>query len=261
MDEFELQGQEHQLPYGSLVPIGSHLPYCIELQTRPLLDFLLLRYGKNRSNDPSLRQRFRASLYSRTRPGFHLELSGGLHLAYADQRDGKGSEHWWRLFCDADHRNQLETMTRRSALAVRDVETQAKSRRVAHPASKEWGGMYFRSESEIRIAQELDRRGVLYFANCQGRISANNAPVSAHNPWFTGRLEVDFLVCNQGRWLSLEVDGQHHESGDQIGIDRQRDRLLLKQGIPTVRFSAQDCFQQSEAVVTEFLNLFERVSA
>lgn len=256
MNELEFEGQEHQIPYGSLVPIGSRLPYCIELQTHLLLDFLVLQYRKNCSKDADLRQKFRSSLYARTRPGFYLELNDSLHLAYADQRDGKGSEHWWRLFCDADHRHQLEAITSHSAIAVRDVETKADSRRVSRRTYKEWGGMYFRSNSEIRIAEELERRGILYFANCQGRMSAENSPVTAQSKFFTGRVEVDFLVCSQGKLLALEVDGQHHRSDAQVEIDRQRDRLLLKQGIPTIRFSAKDCTQKPEDVVTELLSYF-----
>jgi hypothetical protein len=35
----------------------------------------------------------------------------------------------------------------------------------------------------------------------------------------------------------------------------ERDRVLLKEGIPTVRFTAQECMARSADVVTEFLSI------
>ncbi|WP_161486837.1 hypothetical protein A5482_014790 (plasmid) [Cyanobacterium sp. IPPAS B-1200] len=39
-------------------------------------------------------------------------------------------------------------------------------------------------------------------------------------------------------------------------VSAVRDRLVLKEGIPTVRFTAKECFNQPKRVVEEFLGLF-----
>ena len=56
--------------------------------------------------------------------------------------------------------------------------------------------------------------------------------------------------------MILEVDGNHHQESLQITRDYVRDRVLLREGIPTVRFEAKECFEQPENVVIEFLNMF-----
>lgn len=119
---------------------------------------------------------------------------------------------------------------------------------------KEWGGMYFRSEPEIRLAQELDRLGIMFFANARGRVNPDLSPISQNNS--NGRLEVDFLVFHQGKCISVEVDGNHHQENEQIFRDYTRDRLLLREKIPTVRFLAQDCFHNPSSVVKELLAMF-----
>ena len=47
-----------------------------------------------------------------------MELDNHLHLAYADQRDGHRTQHWWRLFFDEQSREQKETATKNSSLTV-----------------------------------------------------------------------------------------------------------------------------------------------
>ena len=56
--------------------------------------------------------------------------------------------------------------------------------------------------------------------------------------------------------LVLEVDGQHHQEGTQTLRDYVRDRVLLREGIPTARFTASECITKATDVVTEFLELF-----
>lgn len=56
--------------------------------------------------------------------------------------------------------------------------------------------------------------------------------------------------------MILEVDGQHHQEGTNTIRDYVRDRVLLREGIPTARFTAQECLNQTSDVVTEFLELF-----
>ena len=198
------------------------------------------------------RKQINASLYSKSRPGFYVELNQSLHLAYADQRDGHGTAHWWRLFFSENLRGKIEELTKSNALAVsNETKNQANS---GVRAEYEWGGIYFRSQVEIRIAQELDKRGVLFFGNVRGRFNLDDSPVS--KDLLNGRVELDFLVFYQGKCLILEIDGVHHKK--QVERDYSRDRVLLKEGIPTVRFTAKECHERTADVVTEFMAIFTK---
>lgn len=249
-----------------LVPIGGLLPYYLELPTGKLLNVLIELFSTAAAtqgvNPKQLRTKLNKWLYPKTRPGFYLELGEHLHLAYADQRHGYGTQHWWRLFFDEQSRKRIEQASLSIALAVSKEGTQtANAGSSSSPETatgnsnglKEWGGMYFRSEPEIRIAQELDQAGVLFFANARGRVSGEGSPLS--NEQMTGRIEVDFLVCHQKKCMILEVDGRHHQEGGQVLRDYVRDRVLLREGFPTVRFTAQECLHRTTEVVREFLNL------
>ncbi|MBR8836148.1 MAG: DUF559 domain-containing protein [Stigonema ocellatum SAG 48.90 = DSM 106950] len=261
--EFNIEaGVEHKVSGGSLIPIGGKLPYYLEMQTNKLLDFLVGIFSAAGKSEPNLRRRINDWLYPRTRPGFYLEMNDHLHLAYADQRNGHGTKHWWRLFFDDDYRHHVEQFTRGVALAVPGKDTpktddNAYSQENAKVhAPKEWGGMYFRSAAEIKIAEELDKQEVLFLANSRGRVGRQGSPVSNASGWLTGRVELDFLVFYKRRWMILEVDGQHHQEGSQTSRDYVRDRVLLREGIPTVRFAARECFERASDVVAEFLKIF-----
>ncbi|MFM7881953.1 MAG: hypothetical protein ACKO8H_08955 [Microcystis panniformis] len=92
---------------GELVSIGGKLPLLRELRTSQLLDFFVALSANKEKN---LRKRINQWLYPKTRPGFYRSIKPNLHLAYADQRDGHGTQlavslpnlHWWRLFFDQD---------------------------------------------------------------------------------------------------------------------------------------------------------------
>ena len=58
-------------------------------------------------------------------------------------------------------------------------------------ASKIWNNLRFRSVSEIRIAEALDRTAVLFLPNCLARLTM---PEGRKNR------EADFLVCFDGKW-------------------------------------------------------------
>ncbi|WP_242038155.1 endonuclease domain-containing protein [Tolypothrix sp. FACHB-123] len=70
------------------------------------------------------------------------------------------------------------------------------------------------------------------------------------------RVEIDFLVFYKQKCMILEVDGEHHQQASQKTRDYRRDRVLLRDGIRTVRFNASECYNHPLEVVTEFLNLF-----
>ena len=57
----------------------------------------------------------------------------------------------------------------------------------------------FRSRSEVQIATALDRAGVLFLPNCIARLGTLDNRQNR---------EADFLVCYNGKWGILEVDGE-----------------------------------------------------
>ena len=258
--EFNIQGVEHRADSTSLVPIGGQLPYYLEVRTNKLLDFLV-GITSTQNSGRNFRKRINAYLYARTRPGFYIEINEHLHIAYADQRDGHATTHWWRLFFDNDSRPQVEQFTHGTALTVGSNEapktdSSTFGNQGGANAYREWGGMYFRSPAEIKIAEELDKQKLLFFANSRGRVGREGSPVSEASGLLTGRVEIDFLVFHKRKCIILEVDGQHHNEGSQTSRDYLRDRVLLREGIPTVRFAAKECFERASDVVTEFLNIF-----
>jgi hypothetical protein len=113
-----------------------------------------------------------------------------------------------------------------------------------------WETLRFRSLTEIRIAEALDRAGVLFFPLCRARLSAPNGRVIR---------EPDFLVCKDGKWGILEVDGEPFHPPSRTVQDHERDRLFLSYGIRLVQhFDADDCYVTPDAVVKKFLTLLDR---
>lgn len=124
-----------------------------------------------------------------------------------------------------------------------DVHNQGVGRR----RISEWEGLRFRSESEVRIAKVLDQGGVLFFPNCRGRLNVGKR---------RDNREADFLVCHEGRWGILEVDGEpYHPSAAE---DHERDRLFRAYGIHVERYTSERCFETPHVVVEEFLELLRR---
>lgn len=111
----------------------------------------------------------------------------------------------------------------------------------------EWGNLRFRSQSEVRIAKALDAAGVLFLPNCLARLN---------NGGSRNTKEADFLVCANGRWGILEVDGPFHP---RAATDHERDRLFQQHGIKvTQRFPAEDCYSNAPGVVQRFLTLLDK---
>ncbi|HEY9824978.1 MAG TPA: hypothetical protein V6D19_05990 [Stenomitos sp.] len=111
----------------------------------------------------------------------------------------------------------------------------------------EWGGLYLRSEVERKIAIALDHSGILFFANARGRGGLQDTLLSDEQ--LTGRIEVDFLLCDRGKWLVLEVNGVHHVAEPRTIRAYAKDRVLLKHGVPVIRFSVRDCVEKTDKVV------------
>jgi hypothetical protein len=138
---------------------------------------------------------------------------------------------------DPDWRTELLEIAR-----GRGVHNQA-----VREAPKNWRNLRFRSESEVRIAQPLDRAGVLFLPNCMARLGVESDRKNR---------EADFLVCAAGKWGILEVDGEPFHPPSRTVQDHERDRLFRDHGIRVVEhFDASQCFEQPDDVVNRFLRL------
>jgi very-short-patch-repair endonuclease len=240
-----IPGTERQVGDTPLVPIGGKLPYVLEVKTSQLID-VLSAFTPDKAKD--FRKKAGAWLYSRTRPGFYLEMNAHLHLAYADQRDGHNTQHYWRLFFDEQVKEKIERASRGSVLVV-GAEPKKNQANSGVRAEHSWFGMYFRSRVEMKMAQELQKRDVTFFANARGCYSLEDSPVSAQ--YFNGRVEVDFLIFHKGKCIILQIDGPQH-NGDR-SRDYAGDRLMLREGILTVRFTANECQEKPGELVSEVL--------
>jgi len=112
--------------------------------------------------------------------------------------------------------------------------------------SLEWKGLIFRSESEIKIAKTLDHRGIFFIPPVRVRLNASKKSRQTR--------ELDFVICHEGKWGVLEVDGPFHVRD----ADVERDSWLTAHGITSIqRFPSLRCFQEPQAVVDEFLHHLE----
>jgi hypothetical protein len=115
-----------------------------------------------------------------------------------------------------------------------------------------WQGMRFRSKAEIAIAHALDQFSAFYLPNCLARLNDPQKPQGRANK------EADFLVCFQGQWGILEVDGPHH-TPDRRVAERERERLFRLHGIRVVeRYDSTRCEEQPFGVLREFLQLLRQ---
>lgn len=106
----------------------------------------------------------------------------------------------------------------------------------------------FASQSEIRIAQELELQKVLFFP----------LPLAVRaetGKFFEDHREVDFLICDNGLWGILEVS--YHPN--RFEKDSEKDKWFKKSGILCVEhYSAEKCYKSSKQVVAEFLSVLRK---
>jgi uncharacterized protein YjbI with pentapeptide repeats len=111
-----------------------------------------------------------------------------------------------------------------------------------------WERLRFRSKTEIKIAEALDRTGVLFVPNSLARLTT---------PKGRANKEADFLICYNGKWGVLEVDGPFHTAERRVE-EQERERIFKKNGIKVVeRFDAERCYNNPDEVVQEFLHMIE----
>ena len=108
--------------------------------------------------------------------------------------------------------------------------------------------MKFASKSEIRIAQELEAHGVLFFPlPLAVRQETGNS--------YQDHREVDFIICSEGVWGILEV--AYHV--DRYEQDKEKDAWFKKSGILCIEhYTAERCFNSPKEVVTEYLEILAK---
>ena len=112
-----------------------------------------------------------------------------------------------------------------------------------------WNNLNFRSREERLIAQELDKRDILFFPNCAARLGT---PGNRHTK------EPDFLICRNGKWGILQVDGWFHHR-HTVAQDQNIDRQFDLYGIRVIqRFTGEQCGKEPDKVVEIFLDRLER---
>jgi uncharacterized protein YjbI with pentapeptide repeats len=111
-----------------------------------------------------------------------------------------------------------------------------------------WERLRFRSKTEIKIAEALDRTEVLFVPNSLARLTT---PKGRENK------EADFLICYKGKWGVLEVDGPYHTAERRVE-EQERERIFKINGIKVVeRFDAKECYETPDKVVQKFFYLME----
>jgi hypothetical protein len=131
-----------------------------------------------------------------------------------------------------------------------DLRTSVHNQGVAVKPGRLWENLRFNNESELRIAKALDQAGVLYFPLCKGRLG----PAAARQ-----NREPDFLICQNGKWGVLEVDGDLSHPSSRTYQDHERDRLFHRYGVRVVHhYHALKCHDAPQAVAKDFLDLLER---
>lgn len=111
-----------------------------------------------------------------------------------------------------------------------------------------WNELRYASASEVRVAQELEKRQILFFP------LAIAVRAETGQNWKDHR-EVDFLVCHNGTWGILEV--AYHP--DRYEKDSEKDYWLKKSGILCIQhYTAERCYNETAQVVDEFLNILKQ---
>jgi hypothetical protein len=105
--------------------------------------------------------------------------------------------------------------------------------------------MKFASNSEIRIAQELEVRKILFFP-------LPLAVRAESGDFYKDHREPDFLICHDGTWGILEV--AYHPN--RYEKDSEKADWFKQSGILCVQhYTAERCYNESGKVVDKFLEI------
>jgi len=118
------------------------------------------------------------------------------------------------------------------------------------PTAVKWGHFTLGSPPERSVAEALSRAGALFFTN---------------SPAFIGPKEnrthksPDFMVCHNGKWGILEVDGKAYHPPENKAEEDTRNQLFHDHGIAVIRhYPAKECTRDPDGVVKKFLGELEK---
>ncbi|UBF24262.1 hypothetical protein K9N68_21435 [Kovacikia minuta CCNUW1] len=162
--DFDLEGDQGNTQSNAIVEIGSKLPHSFRVQTKKLIDVIMALSPQARQLEGKQRQKFRKTvsqkLYNKTRPGFYFEARETLHLASAGQPGGAGTQHHWHIFCSDELKPHIETILAGTALTTTPPVYEENA--TGGNYFKEWGGLYLRSEVEMKIAEASIKRNCYF---------------------------------------------------------------------------------------------------
>jgi hypothetical protein len=202
------------------------------------LDVPTSMYGMVKS-DEKLREKLERGLRATCTGRFEWPFSGPEELPIEYRVKSVLVEEGWRevvrkLIADRDSPNQ--GLVTRKLFARQDKSPYT------------YNEMRFASKSEIRIAQELEARGVLFFPLALAVRAETGILYKDHR-------EVDFLVCEDGTWGILEVS--YHPN--RFEKDAEKDAWWKKSGILCVEhYTAERCYNRPSEVIDEFLEILAK---
>lgn len=83
-----------------------------------------------------------------------------------------------------------------------------------------WSGMYFRSKAELKIAQVLRERGMLFFANSQGTASLKGLPITMNAHGMVEQLESVLSQEFSESRVSLPISPELRSNAEDL-VDEQ----------------------------------------
>lgn len=126
------------------------------------------------------------------------------------------------------------------------ISEKARARRGETPLT--YNEIKFASHSEIRIAQELEARKVLFFP-LPLAVRAQTGNI------YNDHREVDFLICDNGSWGVLEVS--YHPN--RFEEDAEKDAWFKTAGLLCIQhYTAERCYRDAAGVVKEFLAILSK---
>lgn len=184
-------------------------------------------------------------LHKNIRVPIQERIIGLYVLTYVGQPNGVGTEHYWRIYTQDDQSKiRLDQAVKGRAQNIVPIQNFNQQN---SDSQFNWNGLLLRSPAEQKIAEVLNEKGILFFANARCRIK-NRTQV-------TETKETDFLIFYKNSVRVLEVDGKEfHQSAAN---DHKRDRLFERYGLRTTRFTASECLNNPIDVVDEFLEFFD----
>jgi hypothetical protein len=110
-------------------------------------------------------------------------------------------------------------------------------------------GNNFRTRAEIDIAKALEKANVLFLPLPRAAVGAGRDDRTMTEP--------DFVICADGKWGILEIDGSSHDG--RYAHDQERDRLIGRHGVRVIQhFTEERSRAHPGQVVAEFLEYLAR---